>query len=71
METIVVQLNSDKALKFLKELEDLNIIKLLSKTISSKEKMSEKYAGTFPEELADEFQNYVSDSRVEWQKRSI
>ena len=71
METVLVQLTNAKALTLLKDLEDLNIIKLISKSVSKKEKISEKYAGKLPTYVAEEFQNYVSESRGEWEKRTI
>jgi len=39
--------------------------------VKSVEKLSEKYAGKLPSEVADELQIYVTESRNEWSSRSI
>lgn len=71
METVLIQINNSKAYKLLEDLEDLNIIKVLEKNNPPKEKLSEKYAGKLPSEVADQFQEYVTQSRKEWKNRSI
>ena len=71
METVLIQINNSKAYKLLEDLEDLQIIKVLKKTMEPQQKLSEKYAGKLPSELADELQNYVTQSRNEWNNRSI
>jgi hypothetical protein len=71
MDTLIIQLTNQKAYKLLLELEDLHLIKVLKKNIHSKQKLSEKYAGKLPAEVADELQNYVAQSRDEWNSNSI
>ncbi len=71
METVLVQINNVKAYKLLKDLEDLQIITVIKKPIAQNKKLSEKYSGCIPANLADELQNYVSQSRKEWTKASI
>lgn len=71
METVLVQINNNKAYKLLKDLEDLHIIKVLKKSTQPQQKLSEKYAGKLPTDVADELQNYVTQSRNEWNNRSI
>ena len=71
METVLVQINNSKAYKLLEEMEDLNIIKVLKKSIQSQQKLSEKYSGKLPSTVADDLQKYVSQSRDEWNNRSI
>jgi len=71
METVLVQIKSKKAYKLLRDLEDLQIIKLIKKGNSGKQKLSDKYRGSLPGEVADELQEYVSQSRSEWDKNSI
>lgn len=63
METVLIQINNIKAYKLLEDLEDLQIIKVLKKSIQTQQKLSEKYAGKLPTEIADELQNYVNESR--------
>jgi hypothetical protein len=71
METVLVQINDNKAYKLLEDLEDLQILKVLKKSIEPQQKLSEKYAGKLPANIADELQNYVTQSRNEWNNRSI
>jgi len=71
METVLLQINNNKAYKLLKDLEDLHIITVLNKSMQPKQNLSEKYAGKLPADVADELQNYVSQSRNELKNRSI
>jgi hypothetical protein len=71
METVIVQINNKKAYKLLAELEDLHLIKVLKESIQPQQKLSEKYAGKLPSDLADDLQNYVAESRAEWGKINI
>lgn len=71
METVLIQINNKKAYKLLEDLEDLQILKVLKKSIQPQQKLSEKYAGKLPSDVADELQNYVNESRDEWNKRGI
>ncbi len=66
METVLVQINNKKAYKLLEDLEDLNLIKVLKKSVQPEQKLSEKYAGKLPLDVAEELQNYVAQSRNEW-----
>jgi len=71
METVLVQINNSEAYKLLEDLEALKIIKVLKRSIQPEQKLSEKYAGKLPNEIADELQNYVTQSRDEWNNRNI
>ncbi len=71
METVLIQINSNKAYKLLEDLEDLHMIKVLKKSIQPQQKLSEKYAGKLPSDIANEIQNFVNESRNEWNRRSI
>ena len=71
METVLIQFNNSKAYRLLEDLEDLHIIKVLSKSIQHDEKLSEKYAGKLPSDVADELQEYITQSRNEWTNRDI
>lgn len=70
METVLIQINNNKAYKLLEDLEDLHIIKVLKKNIQPQQKLSEKYAGKLPSDIADELQDYVNQSRNEWNSRN-
>ena len=71
MNTMLIELTNNKAARLLQDLEDLHIIKVLKKSVEVKQKLSEKYAGKLPSDIADELQNYVKQSRNEWNNRSI
>jgi hypothetical protein len=66
METVLLQINNNKAYRILEDLEDLNLIKVLNKSVEPLQKLSEKYAGKLPTEVADKLQDYVTKSRSEW-----
>jgi hypothetical protein len=71
METVLVQINNKKAYRLLEDLEDLHLIKVLKKSIQPQQKLSEKYAGKLQSEVAEELQNYVAQSRSEWNNHSF
>jgi len=71
MKTVLVQIKNNKAYKLLKDLEDLNIIKLIEQRILPKQKLSEKYAGKLPSDIANQLQDYVTQSRSEWNNQNI
>jgi hypothetical protein len=69
MNTVLIQINNNKAYKLLEDLEDLHLIKLLGKTDAKvQKKLSEKYAGMLPSNVAEELQKYVTESRKQWSK---
>ncbi|NOU21667.1 MAG: hypothetical protein HOO93_07705 [Methyloglobulus sp.] len=71
METVLVQITNNKAYRLLEDLEDLQIIKVLKKSKQPVQKLSEKYAGKLPSEIADQLQNQLTLSRDEWNNRNI
>lgn len=70
METMLIELTNQKAANLIHELEELQLIKVLKISSDRGEKLSEKYAGKLPADIADSMQNYVTESRNEW-SRSI
>ena len=70
METVLLQINNDKAYKLLEDLEALHLVKVLKKDNQPKPKLSERFAGAL--HLSDEeynrFQNFLSESRNEWER---
>jgi hypothetical protein len=66
MNTVLLQINNDKAYKLLADLEDLNIIKVLKNSTDSKEKLSEKYKGVFSKEDTRNFNEHIDNLRNEW-----
>ncbi|MEO8713085.1 MAG: hypothetical protein ABI405_13220 [Parafilimonas sp.] len=71
METVLVKINNKKAYKLLEDLEDLQLIKVLERSTQPHQKLSEKYAGKLPSDIADELQNFVTQSRNEWNNHII
>ena len=71
MDTMLIEITNKKAVKLLHELEELDLIKVLKIDTAQSEKLSQKYAGSLPGEIADEIQNFVAESRNEWNNRSI
>ncbi len=72
METILLQINSEKAYQLLKNLEDLKIVKVLKKSKSEKTNLSNKFAGSLKlsESEYNEFQELLIESRNEWNKNT-
>ncbi len=66
METVLIQINNSKAYKLLEDLEDLQILKVLNKSIVPQQKLSEKYIGVFSKEDAKSFNNHTQTMRKEW-----
>jgi hypothetical protein len=71
METVLIQINDNKVYKLLEDLEELQILKVLKKNTQPSQKLSEKYAGKLPSYVADKLQNYVIQSRNEWNNHSV
>ncbi|MBX9853174.1 MAG: hypothetical protein K2X86_15630 [Cytophagaceae bacterium] len=70
MQTVIVQLTHQKALRLLEELEDLHILRVLKKNINPNEKLSDKYSGKLSADVADKIQKHISDSRNQWDSNS-
>ena len=70
MEIVTVEIKSNKAMKLLKELENLEIIKI-HKPIQKhtlKDKAT-KYRGSMSAASADRLLKHIEESRNEWEKR--
>lgn len=68
MEILLIQIKDQKAYKLLKDLEDLQLLKVLDQDTPSKIDYSKKYAGSISNDVAEEMQEYVKKSRDEWKK---
>jgi hypothetical protein len=66
MDTVIIQLTTPKTMKLLQELEELNLLRVLKKNVSTKTKLSEKYAGKLPVNIAEDLQKHIEHSRNEW-----
>ena len=69
--TMVIQIIDEKAEQILYNLEELQLIRVLSNPVQTKQKLSEKYAGKLPSQVSEDLQKYISQSRSEWNERSI
>lgn len=70
METVLIEIKNNKALKLIENLEDLQLIKVIKK-IKNKVKLSDKYAGKLPANIADELQESVNKSRDGWNSNNF
>ena len=73
METVLLQINNEKAYQLLKNLEDLKLVKMLKRnTVEKKETLADKYAGSL--QLSDQeyesFQKTLVNYRNEWSNNS-
>ncbi len=71
MKTVTIDILNEKVMSLLKELEALNLIKMLnakSETPTDKKKASD-YKGIIPPEVSDKMQEHIRQSREEWQHR--
>jgi hypothetical protein len=66
MKTITVEIKNDIALKFLRNLESMHIIRVIEhKPANSKQRLSERFAGSISYERADELQTELIQMRKE------
>ena len=68
MKTLTVELHTSKALKLLQDLEDLNLLRILTKDETTRPRLSEKYAGKLPVDVAMDLQKHIKLDREEWNK---
>ena len=69
METWIIHLKDPKALKLLLDLEELQLIRLVKKDMSSEQKLSDKYRGKLSVNEGEQLQDYIRQSRSEWENR--
>ena len=62
---------NSKGYGILEDPQSPGIIKVVNKYPESKQKLSEKYAKKLSLEVADKLQKKVTQSRAEWNNRSI
>lgn len=70
METVLLQINNNKAYKLIEDLEAMHIVKVLKKSSAAKGKLSDRFAGSL--NLTDEeytnFQEEIKQGRDEWER---
>ena len=67
MTTIEIQVTNDKALKLIKDLEALQLLRIVKHRKKKSAKLSE-LAGALPSEVAEEMQKYITECRNEWNR---
>lgn len=70
MDTILLQINNNKAYKLIQDLEDLDIVKILQTNSKPQESLSKKFADSLnlTDEQYEQFQQSVVDGRDEWER---
>lgn len=71
MDTMIIQLTNHKAERLLRDLEELHIIKVLKTNVQTAQKLSDKYAGKLPSDIAEQLQDYTQQSREQWNNDAI
>jgi len=66
MEVLEVQIIDRKVIKLLRQLEELQLVRILKKTKRKAISLSDKFEGKLSLEVAEEAQSYISKSREEW-----
>jgi len=67
MKTVVVEIKNRKAFALLKELEDLDVLKIIKENVLVKKtNLSEKYRGVFTSKDAESFNKHTQTMRKEW-----
>jgi hypothetical protein len=69
MQTILIELTNAKALKLLRDMEALDLIRLLPQE-TEKQNLADKYFGKLNNEVAEEMQEYIKKSREEWDQNT-
>ena len=69
MKTVTIEIINDNALALLHNLENLHLIRVVEdKKNSSKQKLSDRFAGCLSSERTEELQNELTQMRKEWER---
>lgn len=70
LQTLTIQVKGRKALKLIKSLEALNLLKILSPSFTkpSKSKLSKRLSGSISKENADKIDEEIDQMRDEWER---
>lgn len=67
MDTMLIQVTNQKAVRLLQELEELHLIKVIKENISAdKPKLSDKYRGILSKEEGGKLNEHIKQMRSEW-----
>jgi hypothetical protein len=71
METLTIKIKDNKALKLIRDLEDLNLIQVVNPIIKkSTTKLSSLLSGSISPEQADNMQKELKQMRDEWERNT-
>jgi len=71
MDTLTIKIKDHKALKLIRDLEDLNLIQVVSSVIQKPgTKLSDILSGSISAEQADNMQKEVKQMREEWERNT-
>lgn len=68
METVTIQLLNKRALKLLKELEELHLIKVTEVPKKQTQSLSDRFAGKLSNDAAKALHQHVKTLRDEWER---
>ena len=72
METVLIELTNHRAIALLRELEELNILKILKQTKLPKavksQNLADRFAGKLDAATAASFHQQLKESRQEWER---
>ena len=70
METLLIEIRNPKGMNLIRDLEEMDIIKILKREETPKppQKLSELLRGSISPEEAKKFNQYIQESRKEWER---
>ena len=68
MKIIEIQILNNKTIKLLRDLEDLQLLKIVRRSKKRTKKQSEQLSGSLPLSVAEEMQKNIAESRKEWNR---
>lgn len=70
MDTLIIKIRDQKAIKLIQDLELLNLIKIMPTTTKREKKLSEIMAGSMTKEEAETYHKDVQDLKDEWERNT-
>jgi hypothetical protein len=64
--TMLIELTNHKAIKLLRDLEELKLIKVLKENVAQPKKLSDKYRGSISKEDGESLLKHIEESRNGW-----
>ena len=71
MKTIRIEIKNKKVYSLLRDLEELDVIRLINDDNTVRESVAGRYAGKLSQKTADELSEQVTNSRQQWETRTI